>query len=72
MFRTMLKTFVHSLAFLIYSLVVTLIRLWTTAGRNGSTSGSDGSIELTQTSKWYAPVPSGDVEGERHVIGEDE
>ncbi|KAI0091561.1 hypothetical protein BDY19DRAFT_931111 [Irpex rosettiformis] len=64
----------YSLAFLIYALVVSRIRLWATSGRNASnSSGDEGSIELTDVpaSKWYAPVPSGDGEPS-HVIGDDE
>ena len=62
----------YSLAFLIYALVVTLIHLWATAGRNAPEAGADASIELTSPTKWYAPVPDADVEAERHVIGDDD
>ena len=64
----------NSLAFLIYALVVSRIRLWATSGRNAATdSNSEGGIELTDVpaSKWYAPVPNGEGEP-AHVIGDDE
>jgi len=65
-----------SLAFLIYALVVSRIRLYATSGRNTSNGSSqdEGGIELAgvPASKWYAPVPSGDAEVEHHVIGDDE
>lgn len=64
-----------SLAFLIYALIVSRIRLYATSGRNGSTNPSaDESIELAgvPASKWYARVPNGDAEPEHHVIGDDD
>lgn len=61
-----------SLAFVVYSLIVTLIRLWATTGRNSPSSDTDGAIELAPASKWYAPVPGTDVEAERHIIGDDD
>ncbi|KAJ3551229.1 hypothetical protein NM688_g4825 [Phlebia brevispora] len=63
-----------SIAFLIYSLVVSLIRIWARLSENASSSTGDGSIELSTASKWYAPVPGTDAEAEaaRHVIGEDD
>ena len=64
----------HSIAFLLYTLIVTLISLYTTSGRNAaSASGqADGAIELRTptTSKWYSRVPAGDPAS--HVIGDDE
>ncbi|THG93132.1 hypothetical protein EW026_g8023 [Hermanssonia centrifuga] len=61
-----------SIAFIIYALVVGLIRLYATSGRNApASSANEGGIELTATSKWYSRVPDADVEGE-HIIGEDE
>ncbi|THH22127.1 hypothetical protein EUX98_g8244 [Antrodiella citrinella] len=63
----------YSLAFVIYTLIVSLIHLYTVTGRNASSAAANGSIELTTpTSKWYARVPSGDVDAENHVIGEDD
>ncbi|KAI0690969.1 hypothetical protein BC835DRAFT_1521424 [Cytidiella melzeri] len=65
----------YSLAFLIYALVVSRIRLLATSGRNTSGNSSNGqAIELASVpaSKWYAPVPNGDGESEHHVIGDDE
>ena len=70
------RTTLRSIAFLLYTLIVTLISLYTTSGRNAaSASGqADGAIELRTptTSKWYSRVPAGDVEPASHVIGDDE
>ena len=65
---------VCSTAFILYALIVALINLYATSGRNAATAASgDGSIELTESSnKWYAPVPATDVEPANHVIGDDE
>ncbi|EJF64448.1 hypothetical protein DICSQDRAFT_153454 [Dichomitus squalens LYAD-421 SS1] len=62
-----------SIAFVIYSLVVSLIHLYATSGRNAAASGKeDGAIELTSANKWYAPVPAADIEPANHVIGDDD
>lgn len=62
-----------SLAFLIYALVVSRIRLWATSGRNATSSTpGEGSIELAPATKWYSRVPEGETEVESHVIGDDE
>ncbi len=66
---------IHSIAFLLYTLIVTLINLYATSGRNAPSAASgDGAIELTQSNKWYARVPAGDrdLEPASHVIGDDE
>ena len=71
------------MAFLIYAVVVSRIRLYVTSGRNASNSASgDGDIELTTPStKWYARVPNADADADadadtvgvgHHVIGEDD
>ena len=65
----------RSLAFLIYALVVSRIRLWATSGRNAEGAArDDGAIELAPAAKWYSRVPAGEGEGEGgvHVIGDDE
>ncbi|KAI0641976.1 hypothetical protein C8Q79DRAFT_265107 [Trametes meyenii] len=63
-----------SIAFILYALIVSLINLYATTGRNATTAASgDGAIELTQSNKWYAPVPrADDVEPAHHVIGDDD
>ncbi|PCH44534.1 hypothetical protein WOLCODRAFT_139059 [Wolfiporia cocos MD-104 SS10] len=62
-----------SLAFTIYTIIVVLIHLYATSGRNGAAARGDGSIELTSPTKWYAPVPAAEAEGEPlHVIGDEE
>ncbi|TFY56841.1 hypothetical protein EVJ58_g7391 [Rhodofomes roseus] len=64
-----------SVAFLLYTLVVVLINLYSTSGRNDASAVKEHAIELTTpTSKWYAPVPAAD-EGEAepmHVIGDED
>ena len=63
----------RSLAFLIYAIVVSCIRLWAVSGRNGGEAPEpDGEIELAPTNKWYSRVPNADGENEMHVIGEDD
>jgi len=50
-----------SLAFVLYGLIVGLIHIWSSSGRNAVTAdNTDGAIELQEGSKWYAPVPSED------------
>ncbi|KIP03045.1 hypothetical protein PHLGIDRAFT_121934 [Phlebiopsis gigantea 11061_1 CR5-6] len=62
-----------SLAFLIYAIVVSCIRLWAVSGRNGGEAPPpDGEIELAPTNKWYSRVPDAEGEGEMHVIGDDD
>ncbi|RPD58978.1 hypothetical protein L226DRAFT_465771 [Lentinus tigrinus ALCF2SS1-7] len=64
-----------SIAFIMYTLIVTLINLYSTSGRNAASADTkDGAIELTQSNKWYSPVPVGDreLEPESHVIGDDD
>ena len=66
-------TSVRSLAFLIYAIVVSCIRLWAVSGRNGGEAPEpDGEIELAPTNKWYSRVPNAEGENEMHVIGEDD
>lgn len=62
-----------SLAFVIYTLIVTLLHLYATTGRHapGAANGAkSGPIELEERAKWYAPVPNG--EQGHHVIGDDD
>ncbi|KAI0730834.1 hypothetical protein C8Q76DRAFT_716360 [Earliella scabrosa] len=63
-----------SIAFLLYTLIVTLIHLYGTSGRNAVAAPRDGAIELTPSNKWYTPVPAGerDLEPANHVIGDDD
>ncbi|OJT03295.1 Protein YTP1 [Trametes pubescens] len=62
-----------SIAFILYALIVSLISLYATSGRNAAPASSgDGAIELTQSNKWYARVPAADVEPGTHVIGDDD
>ncbi|TFK82277.1 hypothetical protein K466DRAFT_666612 [Polyporus arcularius HHB13444] len=64
-----------SIAFIMYTLIVSLINLYSTSGRNAASATSkDGAIELTQSNKWYSPVPAidRDLEPASHVIGDDD
>ncbi|EPT01106.1 hypothetical protein FOMPIDRAFT_1121044 [Fomitopsis schrenkii] len=65
-----------SLAFLIYTIVVVLINLYSTSGRNAASAAKENAIELTTpTSKWYARVPEAADEAEAgpvHVIGDED
>lgn len=63
-----------SLAFTIYTIIVVLINLYATSGRNAASAGTqEGAIELASSNKWYARVPN--AEDDRtapHVIGDDD
>ncbi|KAI0074481.1 hypothetical protein K474DRAFT_1647849 [Panus rudis PR-1116 ss-1] len=63
-----------SLAFIIYSLIVSLINLYANSGRNAASNESgNGAIELEESStKWYAPVPNAESSEHPHVIGDDD
>ncbi|OBZ73721.1 Protein YTP1 [Grifola frondosa] len=61
-----------SLAFILYTLIVSLINLYATSGRNAASATAEGGIEMTAGSKWYARVPDADMDVETHVIGDDE
>ena len=73
-----LTTILHmislSLAFIIYTLIVSLIHLYAASGPNAAAAPTDGAIELTPTptTKWYARVPNAEVDTENHVIGDEE
>lgn len=73
-FHLVAETIGRSIAFLLYTLIVTLIHLYGTSGRNAVATPRDGAIELTPSNKWYTPVPAGerDLEPANHVIGDDD
>jgi hypothetical protein len=74
-----------SAAFVIYTLIVSLVHLYATSGRNAASSSTGPSapislqgngIELVPTpttSKWqgYSRVPNGDAEA-MHILGDDD
>ncbi|KAH6915799.1 hypothetical protein BKA70DRAFT_1253808 [Coprinopsis sp. MPI-PUGE-AT-0042] len=69
-----------SLAFLIYALIVFLLRLYSTTGRNASSAseGRDNAAgyemapaNTASTNKWYARVPVAE-QGSSHVLGDDD
>lgn len=65
----------HSLAFLIYTIIIVLINLYSTSGRNAAPAVTENAIELTTPSaKWYARVPVADEAeaGPVHVLGDDD
>ncbi len=67
-------TVTHSLSFLLYTLIVWMIHLYTISGRNapdGKINSSD-SIEMASgiRTKWYSRVPN--AEESNHIIGDDE
>ncbi|KAK0188486.1 hypothetical protein F5146DRAFT_1055455 [Armillaria mellea] len=63
-----------SLSFLLYTLIVWMIHLYTISGRNGPDAkiSSGDSIEMASgiRSKWYSRVPNADESN--HIIGDDE
>jgi len=73
----------YSIAFVIYTFILTLIHLYSTTGRNASptpASTTTDNIEMTSGGrKWYARVPRDDIGGgggggelQLHVIGDDD
>ncbi|TCD67381.1 hypothetical protein EIP91_012416 [Steccherinum ochraceum] len=63
----------YSTSFVIYTLVVGLIHLYTVSGRNAASATKDGSIELrTPTTKWYSRVPNTAEDTENHIIGDED
>ncbi|KAK7686340.1 hypothetical protein QCA50_010564 [Cerrena zonata] len=61
-----------SLSFIIYSLIVSLINLYSASGRNAPNQDTgNGAIELEETTnKWYARVPN--TPNDPHIIGDDD
>ncbi|KAJ6605844.1 hypothetical protein B0H10DRAFT_2076115 [Mycena sp. CBHHK59/15] len=60
-----------SIAFLLYALIVFVIHLYATTGRNAA-AREDNSIAMTAPrSKWYSRVPNAEA-GPMHVVGEDD
>ncbi|KAK7038692.1 hypothetical protein VNI00_010576 [Paramarasmius palmivorus] len=70
----------YSLSFILYTLIVSLIHLYATTGRNAASAehSRSNNIELTETpiqSKFYSRVPTSSragAEETRHVLGDDE
>jgi len=61
-----------SIAFVLYALVVFVIHLYATTGRNAPAKEDRNSIAMTAPrSKWYSRVPNAD-RGPLHVVGEDD
>ncbi|KAJ6581026.1 hypothetical protein B0H19DRAFT_491139 [Mycena capillaripes] len=64
-----------SIAFLLYTLIVFVLHLYATTGRNAPTKEARNSNNIPMTpsrSKWYSRVPNAETERPLHVIGEDE
>ncbi|GBE86676.1 hypothetical protein BKA93DRAFT_769428 [Sparassis latifolia] len=64
-----------SVSFILYTLIISLINLFASSGRNGfSAIVVDNGIELapTPTTKWYSRVPAAELDGPPHIIGDDE
>jgi hypothetical protein len=67
-----------SIAFILYTLILAMINLYSTSGRNAAISNTtDDNIEMnprTAISKWYTPVSSRDVDvdADAHIIGDDD
>jgi hypothetical protein len=56
----------------LYALVIYVIHLYATTGRNAPTKEDRNTIAMTAPrSKWYSRVPSAE-RGALHIIGEDE
>ena len=65
----------HSLAFLLYTLIVSLINLYAGSGRNASPSSGDIFEMAAVATNWYSRVPETPVDVEPrtdHVIGDDD
>jgi len=62
-----------SIAFVIYTLIIFVINLYATTGRNAPTKEDRNNIAMSAPrSKWYSRVPNVDSERPLHVLGEDE
>jgi hypothetical protein len=66
-----------SLAFIIYALIVALLKLYATSGRHAPgavNQANEGAIELieSQSKLYYERVPMSALGGETHVVGDDE
>ncbi|KAJ7813154.1 hypothetical protein B0H14DRAFT_2854861 [Mycena olivaceomarginata] len=63
-----------SIAFFLYALIVYVIHLYATTGRNApAKEDSRNNIAMTPRNKWYSRVPNAESPGgPLHVIGEDE
>ncbi|CCM02659.1 uncharacterized protein FIBRA_04763 [Fibroporia radiculosa] len=63
---------IPSLAFIFYTLVVSLINLYSNSGRNATAAATGDAIEMVPAAKWYAPVPAAETDvGPVHIIGDD-
>lgn len=63
---------VHSIAFLLYALIIFVIHLYATTGRNAPAKEDRNSIAMTTPrAKWYSRVPNAE-QGPLHVVGEDD
>lgn len=62
-----------SLAFIVYGLIVGLLHVYATSGRNAPNAAHTrtGAIELEERAKWYAPVPRAE-RGGHHIIGDED
>ena len=64
---------IRSIAFILYTFILTLINLFSSSGRNAASSNiHDNNIEMDTRgirSKWYARVP---VEPGSHIIGDED
>lgn len=72
-----LESYSHSfisIAFLTYTLIVSLIHLYTISGRNAPSARAHRSESEAEEAKWYQPVPAADAEPieltEHFVIGD--
>lgn len=67
-----------SLAFLLYTLIISLINLYATSGYNASPAGGRDIFEMAATAtKWYSRVPGTPIDAElemstHHVIGDED
>ncbi|KAJ7614655.1 hypothetical protein DFH06DRAFT_1240565 [Mycena polygramma] len=66
----------YSIAFILYALIVFVIHLYATTGRNApSKDRNRDSIPMTATrgnAKWYSRVPNAESQSPLHVLGEDD
>jgi hypothetical protein len=79
MLHHMLTSLPRSLAFFIYALIIVLLNLYATTGRNalGATGASEatGAIELRETGPKYGEyerVPMTSMRDEPHIIGDED
>lgn len=73
----LIRVSINSIAFLLYTLIISLINLYATSGRNASPASGSDIFEMAATAtNWYSRVPETPVDTEprmnTHILGDDD